>query len=401
MPLATEVDSTALQSFYSNPNIGLIFRNIFDGFQNVDESCGFRSCISSYWNVGFVAPNPAYNLGNPNQPVVGVVFHPQQVWSNEFGKKLEEYETVVIYPHDANGDKRALPQIDDKGQPYGWDFDAQHGDTVMPLDHLPTLKIEHGNPFKLGFDHGAGTGLHVDIINPDASFKQSFLHEWGKVCLGQDESGLFSAANYSSKSTGWVDFRDGFLKACEISRSKDCTWSQPMVFSDKSQSWQYLADYFSPWFFNPADCITISNLLWDYKNDWCEQSEWSWPDGKDKNKDTQQLRQSYWGWTEMFIPTNILQDCLAIVIVLPQAYTSIENYISNYPDPENGIADQLDGYWNKQYSNKKVFFASNTDVNGTGMKWTTSFLNTQNSTVTFTNANSTYFVNRDGTWRKK
>ena len=98
-----------LQDRYEDLNQGLVFRDLWDG--QYDYTPDVTTVCASHWHKAIKSQNVAYNLsGGLNIPVIGAAYPIEEIYEdspNLYGN----WHYGVFYAHDANSDKRALPQF--------------------------------------------------------------------------------------------------------------------------------------------------------------------------------------------------------------------------------------------------------------------------------------------------
>lgn len=353
---------------------GFIVRNWDDGIPKTDwEGNILKSTICTMWQSCIISPNQSYPYirngidihkddwgGGPEGTswmvpaliaAYGKACHETNLLFNDYygmypepGKKFT-WGYGIFYPHDANSDKRGIPQFKDWGQnPDGTWYavvkEPVQYDDGKDVDDPHSLVNDPGNPMSYGAYSAGGAGRHKNIdfqkfLTGDGNYK--FLRQGSYT-------GYFWEANYDLKGNdgAWTPYIDQFVQ-----RSKDYGPIDPSF----SFNQQFKADA-SPWVNNPGDMISLQNALYYRYPDWCNCKD---------NK-------TYWGWNELPLQKNILDNAAnvdALIFNLPSEFLGLEELLNSCTDDKqrqkikDGMNEQINYYRTAGcFEGKPVLFAN-------------------------------------------
>lgn len=345
---------------------GFIVRNWFDGIPNTDEEGNtLKSSICTMWQSCIISPNQAYPYTRNNidihkdewgggsagtswmVPVLLAAYgkacaETNLLFNDYYGMYSDTWGWGIFYPHDANSDKRGIPQLKDwTKHADGWFADVQKPvqyDDGKSIDDPHSLVLDPGNPFAYGPSSSGGAGRHK---NTDF---QDFLLNGSTEFLRQDYTGYFWEANYDlkGKDGGWTPYIEAFVQ-----RSQEFG----PLYPGFSTNQQLKADA-SPWVNNPGDMISLQNALYYRYPDWC--------DCKDNR--------TYWGWNELPLQKNLLDDAAhvdAMIFNLPSEFLGFEELLNSCTDDnqrqkiKDGMNEQINEYKTRGcYDGKPVLFSN-------------------------------------------
>lgn len=364
---ANALNKDAAHDLNSNPYWpGFIVRNWFDGLPNTDEEgYALKTTICTMWQSCIISPNQAYPYSNTNihkdewgggaegtswmVPVLMAAYgnacaDTKLLFKDYYDMYSSTWGWGIFYPHDANSDKRGIPQFDNWKLTDGkWFPDPQKPskyDEGKEKNDPHSLVLDPGNPLAYGPTSAGGAGRHKDPV-----FQEFLTGDQNYQFLNQENYlGYFWEANYDLKGNDgkWTPYINAFVQ-----RSNQYGPIYPTFSSNQ----QLKADA-SPWVNNPGDMISLQNELYYRYPDWCNCTD----------------NRTYWGWNELPLQKNIVDDAAhvdALIFNLPSEFLGLYELLNSCTDDsqrqkiKDGMNKQINEYKSRGcYYGKPVLFAN-------------------------------------------
>jgi hypothetical protein len=237
-----------------------------------------------------------------------------QLYPNDFDKiQAQDWGWGVFFSKDSNAVDQRCERWDDNG---GYDCNggwlSDDGNWDQDNIHKGSGNYMPGNPAALGgpsAGYGGGAGCHFDsntksIDQPDAWGDQNLVGNANCEC------------NYGLNGNDWEDWFNVLVN--NLKQKDQFQDDRPWLGGSGNLAPSWAMDASICWVSNPRDLINMQNQLYWKREEWNNQmvptSDWS--------QNTAQEMRKYWGWNEVPVDRNIVEDPLnwdAVIIKLPAA----------------------------------------------------------------------------------